>query len=184
MSRPPRSIPISEEDSALFLDAIGSVRRIESDLADTRKQPPKPNPTQTLRDNARVTQELLQPLPESLDPDAAEPLRYIKDGFNPRLLQKLGRGQYSVRDEFDLHQMTALIAKRAIHDFLNECIDADKLCVKIITGKGMHSKGDGPVLKGLADRILRQRNDVLAFRSARYNDGGSGAVIVLLRGRR
>jgi len=176
--------PVNNEDSALFLDAIGPVRRIESDLADTRRKPPRPDPAQTRRDNQRVTEELLHPLPQSLDPDAAEPLRYLKDGLDPRLLLKLGRGQYSVRDEFDLHQMTSPVAKRAIHDFLNECIDADKLCVKIITGKGMRSKGDGPVLKGLTDRVLRQRNDVLAFRSARYNDGGSGAVIVLLRGKR
>lgn len=166
------------------MDAIGPVRRIESDLSDHRKSPPRPDPTQTRRDNQRVTEELLRPLPESLDPDAAEPLRYLKDGLNPRLLLKLGRGQYSVRDEFDLHHMTSAVAKRAIHDFIDECIDHDRLCVKIITGKGMHSKSDGPVLKGLADRILRLRNDVLAFRSARFNDGGSGAVIVLLRGKR
>ncbi len=181
MARPPR---ITESDRSLFHEAIGSVRRIESDLADLGKQPPRPDPAQTRRDNERVTQELMQPLPDSLDPDAAEPLRYLKDGLDPRLLQKLGRGQYSVRDEFDLHQMTADIAKRAIHDFLKECLDNDRLCVKIITGKGMRSDARGPVLKGLTDRILRQRNDVLAFRSARYNDGGSGAVIVLLRGRR
>lgn len=181
MPRPPS---ISDDDRSLFHNAIGDVRKIESDLADTRRTPPRPDPVQRRRDDQRVTEELLRPLPESLDPDAAEPMRYLKDGLHPRLLLKLGRGQYSVRDEIDLHQMTSEIAKRAIHDFLNECLDADKLCIKIITGKGMRSKGDGPVLKGLTDRLLRQRNDVLAFRSARYNDGGSGAVIVLLRGRR
>jgi DNA-nicking Smr family endonuclease len=181
MARAPR---ISDSDRSLFHDAIGEVRRIESDLADVRRKPPRPDPAQTRRDNERVTEELMHPLPDSLDPDAAEPLRYLKDGLDPRLLQKLGRGQFSVRDEFDLHQMTAEVAKRAIHDFLNECLDHDRLCVKIITGKGMRSDARGPVLKGLTDRILRQRIDVLAFRSARYNDGGSGAVIVLLRGRR
>ncbi len=181
MSRPPR---ISDDDRSLFHQAIGEVRRVHSDTTDQRRNPPQPDPAQTRRDNQRVTEELMRPLPESLDPDAAEPLRYLKDGLHPRLLLKLGRGQFSVRDEIDLHQMTADIARKAIQQFLNECIDADRLCVKIITGKGMRSKSDGPVLKGLTDRILRQRNDVLAFRSARYNDGGSGAVIVLLRGKR
>jgi DNA-nicking Smr family endonuclease len=176
--------PLSDDDRSLFHDAIGEVRRIHTDRTDVRPAPPRPDPAQTRRDDQRVTEELMRPLPESLDPDAAEPMRYLKNGLHPRLLLKLGRGEYSVRDQIDLHQMTADIAKRAIHDFLNECIDADRLCVKIITGKGMRSKGDGPVLKGLTDRLLRQRNDVLAFRSARYNDGGSGAVIVLLRGKR
>jgi DNA-nicking Smr family endonuclease len=43
------------------------------------------------------------------------------------------------------------------------------------------SKDAMPVLKNLVDRLLRQRGDVLAFRSARATDGGSGAVLVLLK---
>lgn len=171
-------------DGELFREAIGDVRRIETDRIDARAPPPKPIPVQSRLDDLAVTRELLRPLPSSLDPDAAEPLRYLKDGLAPRLLLKLGRGQYSVRDELDLHQMTAAVAKDAIARFLAECKTRDFLCVKIIHGKGLRSKHDGPVLKGLTDRLLRQRGDVLAYRSARYNDGGSGAVIVLLKGNR
>ena len=40
-----------------------------------------------------------------------------------------------------------------------------------------------PVLKLLVDRVLRQRGDVLAFASAPPNQGGSGAVLVLLDSR-
>ena len=171
-------------DGELFREAIGDVRRIETDRIDARAPAPKPIPLQSRLDDLAVTRELLRPLPSSLDPDAAEPLRYLKDGLAPKLLLKLGRGQYSVRDELDLHQMTAAVAKDAIARFLAECKSRDFLCVKIIHGKGLRSKHDGPVLKGLTDRLLRQRGDVLAYRSARYNDGGSGAVIVLLKGNR
>jgi len=104
--------------------------------------------------------------------------------LNQRVLRQLGRGQFSVREEIDLHQMSAELARRVIHQFIDAAIDADHLCVKIITGKGRHSKGEGPVLKLLADRILRQRKDVLAFRSARHHDGGGGAIVVLLQKRR
>lgn len=175
---------ISDDDAELFRSAVGQVRKINANLAPNTALPPKTVPTQTYRDDQQVMTELLKPLPESLDPDAAEPLRYLKDGLNPRLLLKLGRGQFSVLDEIDLHQMTAEIARRVIHDFIDNAIATNKFCVKIITGKGMRSKSDGPVLKRLTDKILRQRKDVLAFRSARYNDGGSGAVIVLLQKRR
>lgn len=178
------SAPAAQEDVDLFHEAIGSVRRLDSDRVDQRAPAPAPEPVQSRRDEARVLEELLSPLPSSLDPDAAEPLRYLKNGIAPRILLKLGRGQYSVRDELDLHQMTARVAKDAIARFLGECLDRGYLCVKIIHGKGLRSKNEGPVLKALTDRLLRQRADVLAFRSARYNDGGSGAVIVLLRGRR
>lgn len=182
--RKPAPPPVATEDHALFLDAIGAVRRIETDRHDARAPAPRPEPVQSRRDDARVMDELLRPLPSALDPDAAEPLRHLKNGIAPRVLLKLGRGQYSVRDQIDLHQMTAAVAKDAISRFLAECKARDVLCVKIIHGKGLRSKNDGPVLKALTDRVLRQRGDVLAFRSARWNDGGSGAVIVLLKGSR
>ncbi|HWT15602.1 MAG TPA: Smr/MutS family protein [Patescibacteria group bacterium] len=182
--KPAAPAPLAVEDRALFLDAIGDVRRIQTDRLDARAPGPKPEPVQSRRDDALVIEELLRPLPSSLDPDAAEPLRYLKNGIAPRILLKLGRGQYSVRDELDLHQMTAVVAKDAISRFLAECKSRGVLCVKIIHGKGLRSKHDGPVLKALTDRLLRQRGDVLAFRSARWNDGGSGAVVVLLKGNR
>ncbi|MBK6728095.1 MAG: Smr/MutS family protein [Xanthomonadales bacterium] len=182
--KPAAPTPVAADDRALFLEAIGSVRRIESDRQDTRAPAPAAEPVQSRRDDARVMEELLRPLPSSLDPDAAEPLRYLKNGIAPRILLKLGRGQYSVRDELDLHQMTAAVAREAIARFLGECKARDFLCVKIIHGKGLRSRHDGPVLKALTDRLLRQRGDVLAFRSARFNDGGSGAVVVLLKGTR
>jgi DNA-nicking Smr family endonuclease len=53
--------------------------------------------------------------------------------------------------------------------------------VRVVHGKGLNSKDQAPVLKNLVDRLLRQRGDVLAFRSARAGDGGIGAVLVLLR---
>ena len=174
---------VSEQDRALFLESIGTVQRVHTELADPEPKAVKPYPRQRILDEQRVTAELLVPLSEHFDPDAAEPLRYLKNGYSPKLLAKLGRGQFSVRDQIDLHQLTQAEAREVIRDFLKECIDADRLCVKIIHGKGMRSGGDGPVLKALTDRMLRQRGDVIAFRSARHNDGGSGAVIVLLKGR-
>ncbi|MGD9582849.1 MAG: Smr/MutS family protein [Lysobacterales bacterium] len=168
------------EDIALFQDAVGPVRRIQHERVALRRPAPPPLPTQTRRDAEQVRRELLLPLPESLDPDAAEPLRYLRDGLNPRLLQQIGRGQFSVQDQIDLHQMTGAEARLVIKQFLDQAIDHGRLCVKIVHGKGRHSSPEGPVLKRLTDRLLRQRRDVLAFRSARANDGGSGAVIVLL----
>lgn len=177
------SRPIDAKDRALFLDSIGVVQRVESNYAEPEPQPVKPIPKQRLLDNQRVTKELMLPLPEHVDADAAEPLRYLKEGYSPKLLTKLGRGQFSVQDQIDLHQMTQAEARQIVREFLTDCINAGRLCVKIIHGKGMRSGENGPVLKALTDRILRQRDDVIAFRSARHNDGGSGAVIVLLRGK-
>ena len=56
-------------------------------------------------------------------------------------------------------------------------------CVRIVHGKGRYSAEGVPVLKNLVDRLLRQRGDVLAFHSAPAAQGGTGAVLVLLKPR-
>jgi DNA-nicking Smr family endonuclease len=53
--------------------------------------------------------------------------------------------------------------------------------VRIIHGKGMRSDSGEGVLKGMVASWLAQRDDVLAYNQARRADGGSGAVVVLLR---
>ena len=48
-------------------------------------------------------------------------------------------------------------------------------------GKGLGSKDKLPVLKGKARVWLAQRDEVIAFCQARPAEGGSGAMVVLLR---
>jgi DNA-nicking Smr family endonuclease len=184
-TRPPRrsaaTSPPPPEDLALFREAVGEVRRVTHDLAEARAPAPRPVPRQTLADQVAVKRELLSiPLGE-LELEVGDPLSYLRDGIAPRLLRQLGRGQYSVRAELDLHGMTAAAASALLADFLNGQRRLGNLCVKIVHGKGLRSKDAMPVLKNLVDRQLRQRGDVLAFRSARAADGGSGAVLVLLK---
>ena len=93
----------------------------------------------------------------------------------------LQRGTYRVAAELDLHGLRWDEAKVVMVRFLAAARDADARCVRIIHGKGLRSKGDGPVIKQRIDGWLRQRSEVLAFCSARREDGGTGAVYVLLR---
>ena len=65
--------------------------------------------------------------------------------------------------------------------FLNACLRNGTRCVRIVHGKGLRSKNREPVLKIKVARWLMQRDEVLAFCQARQADGGSGAVIVLLK---
>jgi DNA-nicking Smr family endonuclease len=183
MHRKPKTPPTTTtvDDAALFRDAVGPVMRVTHDQAELRRTPPAPHARHTLADAAAIREELMsKPLAE-LELELGDPLSYVRDGTAPRILRRLGKGEYSVRDTLDLHEMTAAVATQAIALFLDESRRSNRLCVKIIHGKGLRSKTAGPVLKGLTDRLLRQRGDVLAFRSARAMDGGSGAVIVLLR---
>jgi DNA-nicking Smr family endonuclease len=56
-------------------------------------------------------------------------------------------------------------------------------CARIVHGKGNGSWQKQPVLKVKLNHWLRQRDEVLAFCSARGNDGGTGAVYVLIKNR-
>ena len=172
---------VQADEAALFRAAIGEVRPLDHDRVDERPAPPAPHPARTLDDAAAVTRELAETPLAEMELEMSEPLSYVKDGVAARILRRLGRGEYAVRDELDLHQMTSAVAAKAMAGFLDESRRAGRLCVRIVHGKGLRSKGDGPVLKRLADRMLRQRRDVLAFRSARAAEGGTGAVVVLLR---
>jgi len=171
---------VSNDDHDLFVQSIGSVRPIRQLVVENDRPRPPPEPMQSRLDEARVPSELID---SDIDPalmEVGEELSYLKDGHSPLLLRKLKRGQFSVADEIDLHQMTQVVAREAITQFLAESRRERRLCVKIIHGKGLRSRNEGPVLKRLVDGLLRRRADVLAFASAKANQGGTGAVVVLL----
>lgn len=172
----------TEADVDLFRQAIGEVRPLREGDARTaqRAQPPAPEPRQFLDDEARVMDELLLEPSEALAVELGEALSFVRNGHDPRLLKQLRRGVFAVQDEIDLHQMRQTDARRYLREFLAEAAELGHRCVRIIHGKGLRSP-EGPVLKGLVDALLRHHGHVLAFASARPQDGGTGATLVLLR---
>ncbi|KRE99492.1 SMR domain protein [Frateuria sp. Soil773] len=173
---------VDDDDARLFREAVGPVR----ELAPVAPAPETPRPEPRARmleaDEAAVPGELLDMAFDPALMEIGEELGYLRDGYPPKLLKALKRGQFSVQDEIDLHQMNAAAAQATIADFLAEARHNGLRCVRIVHGKGLRSKAAGPVLKMLTDRLLRRRDDVVAFASARPMQGGTGAVIVLLKG--
>jgi DNA-nicking Smr family endonuclease len=171
-----------DDDANLFRDAIGRVRPLsrERDALPARPRP-APEPEQSRLDEARVRDELLTHAIDLGAIELGDEISYLKQGQPTRLLQKLRRGQFSVRAEIDLHEMSVAVAREAVRQFIDDCRRHDELCVRIVHGKGLRSKAHGPVLKQMTDTLLRRRADVLAFTSARPAQGGTGAVIVLLQ---
>ena len=174
--------PIHDDDSRLFREAIGDVRPLEPVQPPPAAAKPVPHPHMLEADEAAVPGELLD---MAFDPallEVGEELGYLRDGYPPKLLRQLKRGQFSVQDDIDLHQMNAAAAQASIVMFLAEAKQHGLRCVRIVHGKGLRSRSAGPVLKVLTDRMLRRRDDVIAFASARPAMGGTGAVVVLLKG--
>jgi len=180
MSR--RSRPsVSEADRQLFADAVGEVRPVAANGHVVRRSRPGTEPRQSQLDEARVSDELLSGDIDPVHIEIGEELSYLKTGLPGKLLRQLKRGQFSIADEIDLHQMTVPVARKAVKLFLDENRREGRLCVKLIHGKGLRSRAQGPVIKRMVDGLLRRRGDVLAFASAKPAEGGTGAVVVLLR---
>ena len=148
-----------------------------------RRPRPAPVPLQRLHDERAALAESLQ---TRADPDSGlasgEELVYVRTGVPAQVLRRLRRGHWVVQDDLDLHGMTSVEARAATTAFLAECVLRGVRCVRIVHGKGLRSPNREPVLKRKLGRWLDVRDEVLAYCEARPVDGGSGAVIVLLRG--
>jgi DNA-nicking Smr family endonuclease len=149
------------------------------------KRPPererrRPSAASRRADEARVLAESLGFDAHDLDVESGDELGFRRDGISESVLRRLRRGEYAIRDEIDLHGMTQDEARAALGAFLAEAVSQGQRCVRIIHGKGLGSGHRGPVLKSAVNRWLRRHGDVVAFSSARRNDGGTGALYVLL----
>jgi len=137
-------------------------------------------PRQRLLDNQRVMDELLAESDESASYESGDELKFLRNGFSTRLLKKLRRGDYAIQDELDLHGFVVSDAKQETHGFINECARDNVRAVRIVHGKGRNSAGRTPVLKNMLIGWLSKNQHVVAVVSTPANDGGTGAVYVLL----
>ncbi|EIJ42136.1 hypothetical protein BegalDRAFT_1237 [Beggiatoa alba B18LD] len=142
---------------------------------------PRPIPRQRFLETEQVKVDMLSDAYDPAELETGEELLFLRAGIQQSLFRRLRRGQLSVETELDLHGMTVPIAREAIAEFLRYCQSRNIRCVRIIHGKGYGSWQKQPILKVKVNHWLRQRDEVLAFCSARPVDGGTGAVYVLLK---
>lgn len=147
------------------------------------KNRPLPVARQRLRDERAVLRDSLSDsLAWDIGLESGDELLYAREGLGKQHLRKLRRGHWSIRDQLDLHGMTSDQARPAVAGFISRCAAEGLRCIRIIHGKGLGSPGREPVLKKKLSRWLAQRDEVLAFCQAPPAEGGSGAVLILLRG--
>lgn len=145
---------------------------------------PAPVPRQRMADDRAVLHESISDafdVDTLLETDAD--LSYRRDGIGPDVIRRLRRGHWIIQDELDLHGQRREEARELLGAFLRRCALKGIRCVRIIHGKGLGSVNQKPVLKKLVHGWLVQKEEVMAFVQARAADGGSGALIVLLKGK-
>ncbi len=106
------------------------------------------------------------------------------DGFNIQSLDQIQKGQVRPQAKIDLHGLNIQQAFKAVINFFHTAYLNNYQVVLLITGKGKNSPQGISILKEKLQKWFTQeplQKVILAFCTAHTNDGGSGALYILLR---
>lgn len=173
-----------EREANLFRTTVGAVEPLKTSARVVTPLPrPLPIAHQRMADDEAALQESLSD-EFSIDTllEVDEELSFVRGGIGPDVLRKLRGGSWVTQDQLDLHGLRTDQAREALGQFIRQSTKRGMRCVRIIHGKGLGSLGKKPVLKSKVRNWLVQKDEVLAFCQARAADGGSGALMVLLKG--
>ena len=172
------------EDTELFKKALLGVKPIDNqNIADTKVTRLKKVDAQTLAKRAAAEGGAEQELTEIsdtqaiLNPVASQAtLSYRIATLQHKVFEDLKTGKTRWFEAVDLHGCTVEQARAAVLQIIQMAKDENQNVIKIV-----HGKGPEAILKTYVNGWLRQHRDVLAFVSAPENQGGTGAVLVLLK---
>jgi DNA-nicking Smr family endonuclease len=139
------------------------------------KARPAPYPRQTRLDEKAALRESLGPLSPDDAMETGEELLFARPGVSRQTLRKMRKGHWVVEAQIDLHGLDRPLAHAETEEFLKKAKKRGLRCVRIVHGKGLG------VLKSALRKWLPLNNEVLAFTQAPAAQGGSGAVLVLLK---
>ncbi|MFA9274836.1 MAG: Smr/MutS family protein [Candidatus Aquirickettsiella gammari] len=170
-------------EANIFRNSIGDVQILKQpEKFQVVPQRPKPIAYKYIEDEQKALQESLS---DEFDAgtllDSDENLSYTRVGVGIDVAKKLRQGAWVIQAQLDLHGMRRDQARDNLGEFLRKCLRSGYRCVRIIHGKGLGSINKEPVLKNKVRNWLIQKDEVIAFSQATAADGGSGALIVLLR---
>ncbi len=175
-----------KDDLAAFLAEVADTRPLKGRPRIAHPPAaPAPIPRQSLRAERQALADTLSDTPPpDLELETGEALSYRRNGIGTDALRRLRRGQWTIQDHLDLHGLVVTEARALLAAFLAQAVRRGLRCVRIVHGKGYRSDRGEPVLKAKVAGWLAQRDEVLAYVQARDQDGGGGAVLVLLRATR
>ena len=184
MTAAKRIVETPADEDALFKQAMSGVRPIkqaEVSIALSTK-PKKPDAQILAKRAAAVGQDEfsaqgISDTQAMLNPVASEAkLSYRLATLQHRVFEQLKTGNLRWYEAVDLHGCTVEQARSAVLQIIEMARAENQNVIKIV-----HGKGPQAILKTYVNSWLRQHRDVLAFVSAPPDQGGTGAVLVLLK---
>ncbi|MDX5363827.1 MAG: Smr/MutS family protein [Pseudazoarcus pumilus] len=176
--------PEQMDAAQLFRHAMRGAAPIpDRNRIEPERPQPRPEPIKRSEDEASALRETME-APISLEDrlEMGDEAVFLRPGMPRRALLDLRRGRWTLQGELDLHGYTREDARLALSRFLAASLQRGARCVRVIHGKGLGSPGGVSILKQLSRGWLAQREEILAFCQAGPTQGGSGALLVLLRG--
>jgi len=171
-----------DQQAESFADMLGGADPIPQRQRVNHRNPPKPKAVMRRRDERDVLSESLTGLPpEEIAEETNETMRYRQPHVPQKTLRDLGRGRIAVQEYIDLHGMTVNEAMTELREFIGYARSRKMRCVRIVTGKGLGSGMSGPKIRPKVLKWLQLADVVQAYCPAPHNDGGSGAIYVLLK---
>jgi DNA-nicking Smr family endonuclease len=164
----------NDREGGAFRDKMRGVTPMRNDRAAIERPKPAPVPRPRPAEGAAGEVAATPPPGEGIT-------WFARPGVRDKLLRALRRGRLPVAAVLDLHGLDAAAAERRVARFLHGARGAGRQCVLIVHGKGQRSPRGEPVLKPRLRGWLAADPQVLAVCAAQPEDGGSGAVYVLLR---
>ena len=107
----------------------------------------------------------------------------------------LKRGKIKIDRKLDLHGYSLLDAYEKFNNEVKKNYERNKRCLLVITGKGVHKKGDdedtpklfhGKIKNSILSWINNEslKSYILTYQEAGFDHGGDGAIFVYLRKKR
>lgn len=176
--------PEPEDDLAFFLKQMQGVKKIDtSNIAKIDKSKIQKPTSQVLAKRAAAEGAMetdgaeLSDTQAMLNPVASQAsLSYRIGTLQHKVFEDLKAGNLRWFEAVDLHGCTVEEARAAVLQIIQIAKDENQNVLKIV-----HGKGPEAILKTYVNSWLRQHRDVLAFVSAPEKQGGTGAVLVLLK---
>lgn len=176
-------------DNDLFLQEMADVTPLKPDNQSLSSQtwlnPLSITEAQLAKRAAAQQHELLQLLP--LDPHLIHPLQpddivsYKVEGIQEAVFKLLRLGKYPIKTVLDLHEYRLKQARDSLVNCVLSAYERGERNVLVIHGKGYKSKPYPGLMKSAVCHWLQQLEPVVAYHSATRNQGGVGAVFVMLK---
>ncbi|WP_168396306.1 Smr/MutS family protein [Acinetobacter indicus] len=172
------------EDFELFQKEMRGVQKMDhGNIAQVNQPAKKKLDAQTLAKRAaaegpmQTNETILSDTQAMLNPVGSQAsLSYRIATLQHKVFEDLKAGNLRWFEAVDLHGCTVEEARVAVLQIIQMAKDENQNVIKIV-----HGKGPEAILKTYVNGWLRQHRDVLAFVSAPEKQGGTGAVLVLLK---